>query len=110
MTQSFPSHDTPPELAATIQAKLTSLSHLHQEATSELANTKIEINKLYTRLSDSTNAAQVTISQLSKDKTELERNLRWAVQGRDAAERGEARAKRELESYTQYNDTVCPLR
>jgi mitotic spindle assembly checkpoint protein MAD1 len=105
MTQSFPSSEIPSESAATLQARLTSLSQVHKEATSELANKEIEITKLYTRLSDSTNAAQVTISQISKEKIELERELRWAKQGRAAAEKAEGMAKKELETYLQYQDT-----
>jgi hypothetical protein len=36
--------------------------------------------------------------------TELERELRWAREGRDAAEKAEARMRKELESFVQFQD------
>jgi mitotic spindle assembly checkpoint protein MAD1 len=100
---------TPEESAATLQAKLLSLSSLHQQATVELATKESEIAKLHTRLTDTSNSSQSLISELTKKMTEIERELRWAKQGREAAEKSEARAKKELDSYYQYQDTGVGL-
>ena len=105
MTQSFPSGDgSTPE----IQAKLTTLTSLHQQATTELATLKSEIVDLTRRLTDSTNQSQIVISESMKEKTNLERELRWAKQGREAAEKAEQRARKELDEYYKYQDSgVC---
>ena len=109
MTQSFPSDEIPSESAPMLQARLIALSELYQETTAELGNKNIEITKLYSRLNDSTNAAKVTISELSKNNKDLERDLRWATQGRDNAEKAEAMAKRELNAYLDNQDTGVRL-
>jgi len=109
MTQSFPSDEIPSESAPMLQARLIALSELYQETTAELGNKNIEITKLYSRLNDSTNAAKATISELSKNNKELERDLRWATQGRDNAEKAEAMAKRELNAYLDNQDTGVRL-
>jgi len=109
MTQSFPSEEIPSESAPTLQARLIALSELYQETTAELGNKNIGITKLYSRLNDSTNAAKVTISELSKNNKDLERDLRWATQGRDNAEKAEAMAKRELNAYLDNQDTGVRL-
>lgn len=107
MTQSFPSGDgSTPEN----QAKLTTLTGLHQQATTELATLKSEIVDLTRRLTDSTNHSQIVISESMKEKTNLERELRWAKQGREAAEKAEQRARKELDEYYKYQDSgVCLL-
>ena len=109
MTQSFPSDEIPSESAPTLQARLIALSELYQETTAELGNKNIEITKLYSRLNDSTNVAKVTFSELSKNNKDLERDLRWATQGRDNAEKAEAMAKRELNAYLDNQDTGVRL-
>jgi len=109
VTQSFPSGETPSDPIAILQARLTSLSELHQEASTKLANNDIKINGLYARLTQATSAAEVTIAQMSKEKTDLERSLRWANEGRGAAEKAEKRAKEELRVYLEDHDTGVSL-
>jgi mitotic spindle assembly checkpoint protein MAD1 len=109
VTQSFPSGETPTDAIAILQARLAALSELHQEASTELANKEIKINELYARLTQATSAAEVTIAQMSKEKTDLERSLRWANEGRGAAEKAERRAKEELRVYLEDHDTGVSL-
>ena len=109
VTQSFPSGETPSDPIAILQARLSSLSELHQEVSTKLANKDIKINELYTRLTQATSAAEVTIAQMSKEKTDLERSLRWANEGRGAAEKAEKRAKEELRVYLEDHDTGVSL-
>jgi hypothetical protein len=47
---------------------------------------------------------------MSKEKTDLERSLRWANEGRGAAEKAEKRAKEELRVYLEDHDTGVSLR
>jgi chromosome segregation ATPase len=109
VTQSFPSGETPSDPIAILQARLSALSELHQEASTKLANKEIKINELYARLTQATSAAEVTIAQMSKEKTDLERSLRWADEGRGAAEKAEKRAKEELRVYLEDHDTGVSL-
>jgi septal ring factor EnvC (AmiA/AmiB activator) len=109
VTQSFPSGETPSDPIAILQARLSALSGLHQEASTKLANKEIKINELYARLTQATSAAEVTIAQMSKEKTDLERSLRWADEGRGAAEKAEKRAKEELRVYLEDHDTGVSL-
>jgi predicted nucleic acid-binding Zn-ribbon protein len=109
VTQSFPSGDTPSDPIAILQARLSALSKLHREASTKLANKEIKINELYARLTQATSAAEVTIAQMSKEKTDLERSLRWANEGRGAAEKAEKRAKEELRVYLEDHDTGVSL-
>ena len=110
VTQSFPSGETPSDPIAILQARLSALSELHQEASTQLANKEIKINELYARLTQATSAAEVTIAQMSKEKTDLERSLRWANEGRAAAEKAEKRAKEELRVYLEDHDIGVSLR
>jgi mitotic spindle assembly checkpoint protein MAD1 len=105
MTQSFPAGETPDT-----QAKLTTLTGLHQQATTELAKLKSEVEDLTRRLSDSTNQSQLVIAEYTKEKTNLEMELRWAKQGREGAEKAEQRAKKELAEFYKFQDSgVCLL-
>jgi mitotic spindle assembly checkpoint protein MAD1 len=102
MTQSFPAGDD-------VQAKLTALTSLHQQATTELATLKSEIVDLTRRLSDSTNQSQLVIAQYTKENTNLEMELRWAKQGREGAEKAEQRAKKELDEFYKFQDSGVNL-
>jgi mitotic spindle assembly checkpoint protein MAD1 len=103
MTQSFPSGETPEESASTLQAKLSSLSTLHHQATAELAAKESEIGQLHARLADSTNISRVTIAEMIKEKTRLEQELRWTKQAAESAEIRERTAIRELDIYRSEN-------
>jgi hypothetical protein len=109
VTQSFPSGETSSDPIAILQGRYSALSDLHQEASTQLANKEIEINQLYARLTQATSAAEVTIAQLIKEKSDLERSLRWANEGRGAAEKAEKRAKEELRVYLEDHDTGVSL-
>lgn len=109
MTQSFPSGESASDPITILQAKLSAASELNQDSATKLANQKIEIDQLYARLNQVTSAAEVAIAQMSAEKKELERNLRWANEGRDNAEKAEKRAKRELETYMENQDTGVSL-
>lgn len=97
LTQTFPSDTEPSESASALQAKCTALAQLHQQATNELTAKDSEINQLRIKHAEYVNTSRITISDLTKTNTELARNLRWAEQGRDQAERREALIRKELE-------------
>lgn len=98
LTQSFPSDTEPTESAASLQAKLTSLSTLHHQATAEIAAKDTQINQLHTQHADYVNTSRITIAELTKSNTQLTRDLRWATQGRESAEHREALIRKELEN------------
>ena len=109
MTQSFPSGESASDPIAILQAKLSAASELNQDSATKLANQKIEIDQLYARFDQVTSDAKVAIAQISAEKKELERNLRWANEGRDNAEKAEKRAKEELRVYLEDHDTGVSL-
>lgn len=104
VTQSFGSDETPSDSASNLQAKLKTLTQLHNQATTELAGRKSELEALHARHSDLANTSQVTIAEMAKTQRELERELRWAKQNVASAESREKMAKQELETYLYHNE------
>lgn len=97
LTQVFPTSSNTSEDYSTLQGRLTALSDLHNKATAELAAKDNEIISLQTRLSNLAQDSQSSLAALAKGKNDAERELRWAREGRQSAERREELAKRELE-------------
>lgn len=82
----------------TLQSRLASLSALHQQATSELSAKDAELRELQERHSQSSFNSRKVVGELSARAIDAERELRWAKEGRAAAERREELAKREVEA------------
>lgn len=97
LTLSFPADES--SSGAELQAKLTSLSALHHQATADVAARDTEIAQLQSAHAEYVTTSRITISDLGKQNTTLSRELRWATQGRIEAERREQLAKKELETY-----------
>lgn len=98
LTQSFPSSSSTPENASTLQQRLTTLSSLHNQATTDLAEKDKELRSLQERLSTlAQNSTSLTLT-LTKRAEEAERELRWAKEGRQSAERREELAKKEADA------------
>ena len=97
-TQSFPStSSTSPENASILQQRLSTLSTLHNQAISELSEKDKELNSVQQRLSDLAQSTTNLTVTLNKRTAELERELRWAKEGRQSAERMEELARKEAD-------------
>lgn len=89
-----------PENASAFQQRLTTISNLHNQATSDLAARDKELRSVQDRLSTlAQNSTSATVT-LTKRAEEAERELRWAKEGRQSAERREMLAKKEAELMT----------
>ncbi|WWC86741.1 uncharacterized protein L201_001619 [Kwoniella dendrophila CBS 6074] len=104
LTQTFPasssssSSSTPDKTSdETLRVRLSTLSDLHNQATSDLATKDSQYRELHQRFTDLAQNSQITISQFTKRAEEAERELRWAKEGRNSAEKRENLAKMEIE-------------
>jgi mitotic spindle assembly checkpoint protein MAD1 len=99
LTQTFPSSpDAALPDAKTLQSRLSSLSALHTQATSDLAQKDSEIRNLDVRLVRQSEDSRAVIQDLTKKLLEAERECRWAKEGRAAAEKGEEFARKQVEA------------
>lgn len=64
--------------------------------TAEVSAKENEISTLQSRLSQVSNESRLLISEYTRQNSELERELRWAKEGRQAAEKREEIARREV--------------
>ena len=103
LTQTFSSADSSP-VDSTLQQRLQALTGLHKEATASLVEKDAEIRSLQNRLSELSSSSRSAIGELTKRTNELEREFRWAKEGRVIAERNEALAKKEVEALRQVED------
>nr|ODN75661.1 mitotic spindle assembly checkpoint protein MAD1 [Cryptococcus depauperatus CBS 7841] len=105
LTQTFPTPSDSEELSI-LKNRLSTLSNLHTQLSAELAQKDSAIRDLHTRLSDLAESSRVALSEITNRAQDAERELRWAREGRDSAERRESLARRELETYLQHGDSA----
>ncbi|ORX34031.1 mitotic checkpoint protein-domain-containing protein [Kockovaella imperatae] len=99
LTINFTSASASPSAdATTLQQRLQALTTLHKEASASLAEKDAEIRSLHNRLGSLSGSSQAALAELTKRNSELEREYRWAKEGRVVAERNEALAKKEVEA------------
>ncbi|WVQ75806.1 hypothetical protein IAR50_005439 [Cryptococcus sp. DSM 104548] len=96
LTQTFPAADDTAELSQ-LKTRLSTLSTLHVQATNELAQRESTIRDLRTRLADVAESSRATLGEISSKLQESERELRWAQEGRESAERREALIRQEVD-------------
>ncbi|WRT64613.1 uncharacterized protein IL334_001546 [Kwoniella shivajii] len=97
LTQTFPSASSSPTSDQTLRTRLSTLSSLHNQATTDLAQKDSEIREIRGRLANLAESSRAGISELTKRAEEAERELRWAKEGRTSAERREELARKEAE-------------
>ncbi|ODN79409.1 hypothetical protein L202_03401 [Cryptococcus amylolentus CBS 6039] len=97
LTQTFPLADDTAQLTQ-LRTRISALSTLHTQATSELAQRECTIRDLRTRLADVAESSRATVSEISSRLRETERELRWAVEGRQSAERRETLIRQEVDT------------
>ena len=115
LTQNFPSSSSTSEDVSTLQQRLSTLSGLHNQVTLELAEKDKEIVSMHERLATLSHSTAVISVTLKKQAEDAERELRWAKEGRQSAERREDLAKREVEAlrtpvvrFTMWSGDVVP--
>jgi len=110
LTQTFPSSTSSPENASILQQRLTMLSNLHNQATIDLAAKDKELCSTHERLSTLAQSTTSLTVTLTKRAEEAERELRWAKEGRQSAERREELAKKEADALRSTAVRLAPLR
>lgn len=92
-----PASSEPSEIA-TLRARLSTLSTLHSQTTTSLVQRDSTIRDLRARLADLAGSSKDAVGEMSRRATEAERELRWAKEGRESAERREGLVRKELEA------------
>ncbi|EAL18454.1 hypothetical protein CNBJ0960 [Cryptococcus deneoformans B-3501A] len=99
LTQTLPDPaSTEPSEIATLRARLSTLSNLHSQTTTSLVQRDSTIRDLRARLADLAGSSKDAVGEMSRRATEAERELRWAKEGRESAERREGLVREELEA------------
>ncbi len=99
LTQNFSSSSSSPssESTATLQNRLSTLSTLHSQTTANLASAESKLRELQDRHSQLVESSAMALSELRKENQEIQRELRWAREGRESAERRERVALKEVD-------------
>jgi len=74
------------------------MSELHSKATTDLSTKDTEIRSLHSRLSALSESSATNIKEWTGRAKEAERELRWAREGRESAERREEFARKQIEA------------
>lgn len=74
------------------------MSELHSKATTDLSTKDTEIRSLHARLSALSESSATNIKEWTGRAKEAERELRWAREGRESAERREEFARKQIEA------------
>ncbi|WVQ79902.1 hypothetical protein IAT38_002002 [Cryptococcus sp. DSM 104549] len=99
LTQEFPTPSTSDEIT-TLRSRLSTLSSLHTQAAADLVDRDLTIRDLRERISNLADSSRSSIAEITGRAQEAERELRWAREGRESAERREEVMRREVESLT----------
>lgn len=74
------------------------MSNLYAQATEEISAKDTELNQARQQHAEFVTTSELAIVDLRRINKELDRELRWAKQNRDMAERQEKLARQELEA------------